>query len=169
VRVVARSAARCHHSRDRRLADMVERAALPQALWPGHADSPSAGVEQRSRAAPTTDKLWVMRVGRFGRRPTGTAWTTCTSCPRPAAERVTVVELRVRRRAWCPATPPPSKALRVAGDGHKPVALEQRSLCDPMRSGVKRQAGSLPARGARCRTRHRLKGSVSERQGRLDV
>ena len=61
--------------------------------------------------------------------------------------RVAAVELRVRRRAWCPGRPSTVKGASRRKRRPQPGRPGRRSLCDPKRSGVKRQAGGLPARG----------------------
>jgi len=119
----------------------------------GHAGSPSAGAQERIGPRRRQVHRWLglgslagCRPGRPGRRGQG---------PRRAAGRVTAVERRGWRRAVCRAAPHPSRALRVASDGHKPAALEQASLCGP-RAGVVGRPMACPHRGAHRQPRHRL-------------
>ena len=115
--------------------------------WPGHAGSPSAGVEPRSRAATTGTAVGLRRLGDLaGSRPVRPG--RCgPAAPRPAVGRVTAVELRVRQRAWCPGRPSTVKGASRRKRRPQTCRPGQGSLCDPELSGVKRQADGLPAGG----------------------
>jgi hypothetical protein len=111
--------------------------------WPGHAGSPSAGVQERSRAAATTEKavLWGgtdlagSRPARPGRRGRAAAPGRSARCGR-----------RLRgRRAVCPGRPSEVKGASRRKRRPQAAALEPRGLCGPSGQGSRGRPDGLPA------------------------
>jgi hypothetical protein len=94
-----------------------------------------------TRIAARVEPNGALSRGLIGRGRAARAGAVRRRCVRRAP--------RAAARIAAQAAAPPSRALRVARDGHKPAALERRSLCGPKRSGSSGRPMGCPHEVAR--------------------